>query len=306
MNIQGSTELLVFENAQLLPLIFSVCSYLVFSRWLPKSVRNFVVTSVATATIGFMIFGSPIHNSAYEIVSSRTVADPSGVAIDEKRILFIGNSYTFYNDMPEMVIQIAKSDPDNHTRFVVQSVAWGGANLQALWNDGRALKLLKTSRWDYVVLQEQSFWAMFPQSVDNTSRFAHRFDQAIKAASGQTLLFTTWARQPGSNWYQERETSFLRNPIYMQKQFNLQSKRLSDRLGADPIPVGDYWAAALKLQPQLPLYSEDGSHPSPTGSYLAALVFYQHFSGHQLNRADYVPHGVQSEHAIFLRALVSP
>ena len=293
------------NKAGCFPLFLGIFTYLVFSHRLPKAVRNFVVTATASATIGCLMFGSPFSNFAGEVISSRAVAEPTGVVTNEKHILFIGNSYTFYNNMPDMVTQIAKSDPENHTRFVVQSFTWGGANLQGLWNDGRALKLIKSKHWDDVVLQEQSYWAMLSQSVDNTSRYAQRFDEAIKQGSGQTLLFTTWARQPGSKFYCDKETSFLQNPVYMQEQFNLNTKQLSRRLGAVAIPVGDYWAAALKRLPGLSLYLEDGSHPSPTGSYLTALAFYRHFSGRPLHRADYVPSGVLPEHAAFLRGLVS-
>jgi hypothetical protein len=46
------------------------------------------------------------------------------------------------------------------------------------------------------------------------------------------------------------------------------------------LPAGDAWREAWKLDPTLPLYSPDGLHPSPTGTYLAALVIYQQLAGH--------------------------
>ncbi|NBO18674.1 MAG: hypothetical protein EBV03_05480 [Proteobacteria bacterium] len=229
----------------------------------------------------------------------------SSKAVYALRVLFIGNSYTFYNNLPGMLLKIAESDPDNTIRFTVQSVTEGGIGLKELWERGNAYNAIQAGPWDYVVLQEQSFWAMFPESVITTTKMARLFDEQIRLAQSRTLLVTTWPRQPGSHWYTDGQTSFLRSPEYMLHQFDIKTQELSERLGgAVVIPVGDYWLAALGQHPDIPLYIADGTHPSPAGTYLAALVYYRYFTGRNAANIGYVPGGITAAQAKQLQALV--
>ena len=218
-------------------------------------------------------------------------------------ILFIGNSYTFFNNLPGMLVKIADSDPEDTIQFTVQSVTRGGIGLKELWEDGDAVRLIHAQHWDYVVLQEQSFWAMSPTSILQATKYARLFNQEIQKEQSRPLLFTTWARAPGSVWYTNKETDFLRNPEYMQAQFDTKTEELAQRLGAVALPIGDYWANALAAQPGIGLYISDGSHPSPVGTYLTALVFYRYFSGHKEPHISFVPPGATEQQAIYLRNL---
>src|SRR5262249_59875398 len=69
------------------------------------------------------------------------------------RVLFIGNSYTYFNNLPAMFAALAAS-----AGYDVQTemVAPGGWRLKDHWEKGEGLALLRERRWDYVVLQEQS------------------------------------------------------------------------------------------------------------------------------------------------------
>src|SRR5437763_14255084 len=72
------------------------------------------------------------------------------------RVLFVGNSYTLYNDLPWVTEQLALSDPGAKP-IHAESVAMMGASLKEHWDDGFALKKIRDDGpWDYVVLQEQS------------------------------------------------------------------------------------------------------------------------------------------------------
>src|SRR5690349_8766443 len=81
------------------------------------------------------------------------------------KVLFIGNSYTYANDLPRMMADIAKSNTDKRLQFDVGSVTQGGLHLIDIWNEGKALTAIQSGHWDYVVLQDQSVWAMFPENV---------------------------------------------------------------------------------------------------------------------------------------------
>lgn len=250
---------------------------------------------------GRMFMQEPQHTPGVSAIHSSAL---SGTTQYELKVLFLGNSYTYYNNMPGMLLKIADSDPENVMRFTVQSVTQGGIALKDLWEQGQANAAIHGSAWDYVVLQEQSFWAMFPESVIATTKVARLFDEQIKGAQARTLLVTTWPRQPGSHWYTDGNSSFLKNPEYMLKQFTTRTQELGERLGAVVIPVGDYWAVALAQHPDIPLYMADGTHPSPAGSYLAALVYYRYFTGRNATQIDYVPEGVTPEQAKALQELV--
>jgi hypothetical protein len=54
---------------------------------------------------------------------------------------------------------------------------------------------------------------------------------------------------------------------------------LGEELSATVAPVGLAWAKALQYEPELDLWASDGRHPSASGSYLAACVFYALLSG---------------------------
>lgn len=231
------------------------------------------------------------------------LAQPAAAEGRKISILFIGNSYTYANDMPRMVASVAAGDPGNSLAFEVQAATIGGKTLQVLWSDREIRKTFASRKWDYVVLQEQSEWALYPAQVEATAASVAAWSQAIRQAGGKPLIYVTWARQPGSFWYTDRQYSALHDPKYMQRQLDLHSAELAAQSGAVLVPVGDAFAAALKAEPEMPLYAEDSSHPSLLGSYLAALVFYEILSGRSAEKSAYVPPGLLPETAETLRRI---
>jgi hypothetical protein len=77
-------------------------------------------------------------------------------------VLFIGNSFTYFNDMPGLVKQLAEAAHEAKPFVSVQETP-GGYTLKRHWEKGKAVQLLQSSRWDYVVLQEQSQFLSFEQ-----------------------------------------------------------------------------------------------------------------------------------------------
>jgi hypothetical protein len=141
-------------------------------------------------------------------------------------------------------------------------------------------------------------------SVAATREAAGMFDQVIDKIGARTLLFNTWPRQPNSKWYVEKDTKYLKSPKFMEGEFTYMTGWLAKELGATPIPVGPFWMSVLTQYPTYPLYHEDGSHPSPAGSYLTALVFYRYLSGRNPDKVTYAPEGVPAEPAQYLRNAV--
>jgi hypothetical protein len=171
-------------------------------------------------------------------------------------ILFIGNSYTYVNNLPGWVRQLSIEAGETPS-LETEMVAIGGASLQRHWKMGEALKQIQSQQWDYVVLQEQSTLPLTDPATMN--RYARLFDRAIKRAKAQTLFYLTWTKQDRPETQERVANSYL---------------KIAQKLNAKIAPVGPAWQQVQLKNPQLNLYYRDGSHPSPIGSYIAACVFY--------------------------------
>lgn len=174
------------------------------------------------------------------------------------RVLFVGNSYTIYNDLPWVTSQLSLSSGVDRP-LEVKSVALMGATLKEHWDDGFALKEIRDDGpWDYVVLQGQSLQPLVAPEV--LREYARRFDGEIKAAGARTILFVTWARHA----HPEQQPAI--NSVY---------EDVARATGAALAPVGPAWQDALSADPSLPLYHDDpDDHPAAAGTYLAACVIY--------------------------------
>lgn len=175
------------------------------------------------------------------------------------RILFLGNSYTFFNRMPAMVKAMADYKglkPDVHLH------AAPAASFRSHWNDGAARKKLEGTAWNLVVLQDQSAAPIL--APEQTLEFGSKWCAQIRAAHGTPVLFLTWGRKNSSGVPDPREQEALLH-TYL---------KLAHREQAAVAPVGIAWEDCLKRHPGIPLYQTDGRHPTEEGSYLAACVMY--------------------------------
>src|ERR1051325_5329466 len=182
------------------------------------------------------------------------------------RVLFIGNSYTFVNDLPNTFARLAKSG--GHQVEVGMS-AQGGWSLADHIQSPDTLDLLNAQKWNFVVLQEQS---QIPsvQQARNQEMYpaARQLVQKIKDIGATPVFFITWADRNGM------PENGMNNYESMQTQINAGYGSIAQELKAAVVPVGSAWLTVLKEHPKLNLWQEDGSHPSEQGTYLAACVFY--------------------------------
>jgi hypothetical protein len=176
-------------------------------------------------------------------------------------VLFIGNSYTFVNDLPGTFASLASS-LGNH--ITVDSSAKAGFLLSQHAVQQDTLAKIASKKWDYVVLQEQSQMPLNDTGI--TARlmtpYARQLDSLVHQANpaAKTVLFETWARRDGD---------YAGN----QAKIDATYGGLATTLGATVAPVGVAWSSVRRSDPDLQLYSQDGSHPSVQGTYLAACVF---------------------------------
>lgn len=168
------------------------------------------------------------------------------------RILFIGNSLTYFNGLPYMLRSLA--DSAGLGAPVVDDVTAPDFSLEDHWNDGRAARAIREGCWDYVVLQQGP--SSQPESRELLLEYAGRFAALAQARGGRAALFSVW---PSS----ARRGDFARAI----ESYALAAEATDGVL----FPAATAWLRAWERDPGLDLYA-DGLHPTREGSYLAALV----------------------------------
>jgi len=168
------------------------------------------------------------------------------------RILFIGNSLTYANDLPALVQSLARGAGKD---VACSTIARPDFSLEDHWNQGDALKAIRKGGWSFVVLQQGP--SALQESEVLLRAYTKRFDAEIRRAGARTAMYMVWPSRMRSQDFDGVSRSY--------------SNAAAD-VGGLLLPAGDAWRAAWKRDASLPLYSEDGFHPSPTGTYLAALV----------------------------------
>ncbi len=191
-----------------------------------------------------------------------------------KRALFLGNSYTAYNNLPQLTADVALSAGDT---LEVASSTPGGYTFEGHLGNAASMDLVTQGNWDFVILHQQSQMPAFPisQVEVETFPFATQLNDSILANNpcAETVFYMTWGRENGdqqncANWppvcTYEGMDDLLRERYMMMAEMN----------EGIVSPVSVVWRYLRANHPDIDLFSSDGSHPSPTGSYVAAVCFY--------------------------------
>ncbi|WP_051220691.1 PKD domain-containing protein [Flavobacterium filum] len=191
-----------------------------------------------------------------------------------KRTLFLGNSYTATNNLPQMIDNVANSTGDD---LIYDSYTPGGYTFMGHSTNATSLNKIAQGTWDFVVLQEQSQLPSFPDSqVQNqVYPYAQQLNNLINQQNpcAETVFYMTWGRKNGdasncANW----------PPVCtytgMDDLLNERYRFMAEQNDAILSPVGAVWRYIRENYPSIELYSADGSHPSVAGTYAAACSFY--------------------------------
>lgn len=197
------------------------------------------------------------------------------------RVLFIGNSYTQVNNLPQVTADIAASMGDT---LQWQMEAPGGTMLFDHCSDPATISAIQAGNWDYVVLQEQSLIAAMPEGlVENFFVYCKKLDSLINQYNpcAETMLYMTWGRKNG---HADMCTIYSNPQAYgwphfctyhaMDGLIRLRYRMMADTIGGVVSPVGAVWRCIRANYPSIGLYDADESHPSPAGTYAAACCFY--------------------------------
>lgn len=192
-----------------------------------------------------------------------------------RRILFVGNSYTYYNLVPAIVRELAAYEG---VELDVEAFTIGGCTMQRHLQSRDCRDALHRGGYDYAVLQDHSLYPTLigtPHDRDITHHMQAIVDTLRSYSPNvRPLIEMTWGRRDG---YQGADHDFD-----FMKQYRTMQQRIRERVVVEAaqcragyIPVGDAWQRVRSERPELELYEPDGSHPSYVGSYLIAAVIYQ-------------------------------
>lgn len=195
------------------------------------------------------------------------------------KVLFIGNSYTYFNDLPALFCRVCR---ENGIEAEADSVTAGGYTLgQYLLKDNeygiKAKELLEKEKYDFVVLQEQSV-----RPASEPGRFfedAGELIKLIKKNGAKPALYETWARADGSAVL----TELGWDGDTMQEKLRRSYEKAATDNKAVVVYAGEKLREAYKRGE--PVYDPDGSHPSPLGSQIAAEEFYRTLTA-QVNKKE--------------------
>ena len=195
------------------------------------------------------------------------------MAGDTVKVLWIGNSYTYFNDVPEMVRNLAESQG-----ITIQNttVLKGGEKLSGHLQNPVLISELEKGGWDYMIMQEFSSGPAYSTKyvMENIFPYAEAIDSIAHAFSPdvQTVFYMTWGHKNGNI----RQTPYPLDDDYisMQRRIITTYIDLSYELGAWCAPVGLAWMKVREAFPEIELYTEDNFHPSLAGSWLAANTIF--------------------------------
>lgn len=224
---------------------------------------------------------------------------------EKRRVLFIGNSYIYVNDLPLTLQTLALSFGDS---IEYESNAIGGATLQMHTTNATTIAKLLAPGWDYVIIQAQSQEPSFsPSQVSaNTYPYAQILDSLAHAGNPcvETMFFMTWGRKNG-----DASNCAAYPPVCtfegMQQRLRESYLEMTMMNNATCAPVGAAWKYLINNFSGINLYQADESHPSIHGTYLTACVFYSSIFHKESNGSPAWPIGILTWEGLTLQNAAS-
>jgi len=187
------------------------------------------------------------------------------------KILFIGNSFTFYNAMPGLLKRIAYGEGE---RLEVDSITFGGYYIgrysDTSTEDGKYTdEVLNSNNWDYVVLQGQSL-----EPAVNKESFLKTVKELcdkIYSIGAKPILYQSWSYYEGSEKLISTGLSYEQMYLALKDAYITAAEQNSAVL----VPVGDIFYKNNEPYGKMRFICGDDYHPTHIGSYAAAVCFYR-------------------------------
>jgi hypothetical protein len=217
-----------------------------------------------------------IRSLALLVLSACSLGTEPEVPEGALKVLFIGNSLTYTNDLPSTIAQLARSAGEREC--YCYSISYPNFALEDHYDFREAVTALDEESWDFVVMQQGP--SALSSSKQHLLLWASVFDEMIDENGATPIMYGVWPQGD--------------------RLFDFPNVADSYRSAATAIngrfaPAGEAWQKAWAQDSTLPLYGPDFFHPSTMGTYLAALTVFQRIY-------DRSPEGIQATAVVAGRA----
>lgn len=200
-----------------------------------------------------------VSSSVYSSTNNQALSSDS---IKTKKVLMIGNSFTFYWNLPQVIECMFQERNENIT---VDQRTIGGSNLAKHWMLNKK-EDYSIEKYEYLVLNDHSTNPL--TNVDACGKYIRKFVKLAKENNSIPLIYGTW------------EYPYLKDISKNKKSNTMEILDSISRLNqAIYVPVGNAFKYLEESYPEINLYMDDNKHPSPNATYLAACVFYAMITG---------------------------
>ena len=174
------------------------------------------------------------------------------------RTLFIGNSHTYYNDMPKLFKDICA---ENGIDMQVTMLTKGGMGLDYHADNEQTRFNILYGDYDFIILQHVAHpmgeFSVMEQAAD-------RIMEWIRQTNARPCFYMTWTEEG--------------NEVF-QPEMSARYRKLAEKYGCPVAPVGEKWWKYIHEHPETDLYFEDRRHASKEGSMLAAKTIFETLKG---------------------------
>jgi lysophospholipase L1-like esterase len=215
-----------------------------------------------------------------------------------RKILFVGNSRMFFNDMPQLVRKMADS-AGSPERYAVTMWAKPGHTLKMHWDAGKVQHLLTSEDWDDFVFQAGSVEHAQENYRADFSYYGQQVAEQALSRDLKPLMIVGWIYGPSE--FAEMPQG-ARDTYYDLIQSDHRSLARNSKVRL--VNVGAAFKDLENSAPSTRLMT-DGNHPSIEGSYVSALMVYAELAGTDGSEVTYVPRGMTADQAALIRASVA-
>ena len=181
---------------------------------------------------------------------------------DTLRVLFVGNSFTYFYNLPQVVN--AMSEFSDNLILETRHSLVGGSTLFDHLNQKKGtqtIRMLNEYSFDYVVMNHHSL-----ATIDNNNNFfqvSKQMVELVRSKNAIPVFMQTWA--------------YHSNPL-MTHTIASTYEDMSRRLEVEVVPCGDLFSEVRKWRSDLSLFDDDDKHPSKHATYLNGLAFFKYFT----------------------------
>lgn len=211
----------------------------------------------------------------------------------DRKLLFVGNSYIFFYDVPLQVRQLAASAP-HPVRYHTRMIAKPSWQLNQHLDDGDVIDELNSGVWDVAIFQDRSSTTFSSGGRTRLAQSIAQLSTVAQQTNTDSLLYAHWP------------PDFIARPSRPDAIANIEAayNSVATQNDAQVARIGAAWQRAWDAE-ITGLYHPDGHHASLKGAYLAALVVLDSLGDVDVRETTWFPKGLSQSEADMMRILAA-